>query len=265
MVNTFSMVTQKKKSIPDSERIKQLFDFIEGSTKPFFVHMHLLGTHGPKYFPRHANFSTGKEQVKPWMSDFYDDSILDYDNYVREVVQRLKKIGQYENTLIIITSDHGQKWQANQRLPLIMRFPNQQHRGLVTKNVQSIDIAPAILDYLGLEVPDWLDGESLIPIGPSTERPIISTIVQQWEDVHGLAMATNYNAPFYSLHAVSVIIRDRFYYLSLKDGQIAASKIEGHTNPFDQHKIPSTTKIKNFIFTHLKDNKYDISSLQSIW
>ena len=224
--------------------------------------MHLLGTHGPKFFPSHSNFSTGKEQDNDWMVDFYDDAILDFDNSVKEVVQHLKKIGQYENTLIILTSDHGQKWQANQRLPLIMRFPNQQHRGLVTKNVQTIDIAPAILDYLGLVVPDWLDGEALIPIGPSTERPIISTIVQQWENVHGLAMATNYKAPFFSLHAVSVIIRDRFYSLSLEDGQIVESEIEGHTNPFDEHEAPSATIIKNFIFSHLKENKYDTTSLQ---
>ncbi|MDG5467931.1 sulfatase-like hydrolase/transferase [Deltaproteobacteria bacterium IMCC39524] len=262
MVNAFSMVTQKKKSIPDSERIKQFFDFIEDSPEPFFVHMHLMGTHGPKFFPRHSTFSAGKEQDNKWMDDFYDDAILDFDDNVREVVQHLKKIGQYENTLIILTSDHGKKWEANQRLPLIIRFPNQQHRGLVTKNVQIIDIAPAILDYLGLEVPGWLDGEPLLLSDAGIKKPIISTIVKQRDWINGLSMASNYNAPFYSLHAVSVIIRDRFYCLSLKDGQIVSSEIEGHTNPLDENEVPSATKIKNFIFKHLKENKYDISSLQ---
>lgn len=113
-------------------------------------------------------------------------------------------------------------------------------------------------------MPDWLDGTPLLLKEARIKEPIISAIVKQRDWINGLSMASNYIAPFYSLHAVSVIIRDRFYYLSLEDRKIVTSEIEGHTNPIDEHEIPSTTKIKNFIFTHLKNNKYDISSLQSI-
>ena len=60
------------------------YDFIETASEPFLVHVHFMGTHGPKFEIDHPQFSQGQEQTEKWMEDFYDDSILQFDGYVRK-------------------------------------------------------------------------------------------------------------------------------------------------------------------------------------
>jgi arylsulfatase len=93
-------------------------------------------------------FSAGQsiQDQEPWSDDFYDDSILDFDMNVGEVIDELTKLGLLENTILIIGSDHGQQWNQLNRLPLIIRFPQGQYAGRIQTNVQNLDIAPTILD-----------------------------------------------------------------------------------------------------------------------
>ena len=45
---------------------------------------------------------------------------------------------------------------------MIFSFPNGKHAGLITANVQNLDISATILDYLGIKQPIWMGGLSLI-------------------------------------------------------------------------------------------------------
>ena len=142
-----------QRHFPDAKRIQQLIGFIEDSDGPFFAHVHLMGTHGPKFSPGQQVFSKGKKQPDHWMDDFYDDVILEYDQTVQQVVNYLQDAGLLEKTLIILTSDHGAGWKATERIPLIMRFPKQEYAGVRNNNVQRIDVTASIIDYLGQQKP----------------------------------------------------------------------------------------------------------------
>ena len=161
-----------KRSFPDLKRIEQLFEFIDNTQNPFFAHVHLMVTHGSKFHSETRVFSLGQEQSEHWMTDFYDDSILNYDQMVRDVVDFLKKSGLFDNTLLILTSDHGAAWRATERIPLILHFPKGQFAGVRRHNVQRIDVTASIIDYLGLDVPEWMEGQSFLEGEIEPDRPI---------------------------------------------------------------------------------------------
>ena len=90
------------------------------------------------------------------MVDYYDDAILSFDQYAGEVIDSLKASGEYDNTILIINSDHAMQYRMEERIPLIIHFPGDDHAGRISQNVQNLDIAPTILDYLGMAEPAWM-------------------------------------------------------------------------------------------------------------
>ena len=100
------------------------------------------------------------------------------DHHVGRVVQFLKDSGQYDDTLVVITADHGEMlgdrhtwgkmtvYDAAYHTPLMIRMPgNQDQAGaVVTVPTESIDITPTILDWAGLPIPNAMDGRSLMPL-----------------------------------------------------------------------------------------------------
>jgi len=172
MQNPFDIVTQPVSNISDKEKIDQLLSQLDQAYSPVFIHVHLLGTHGGLYSPPGRYYSKGERQSQPWMTDFYDDTLLAFDSYVVEVVDHLQSNGQFENTILIIYTDHNKEFKVNERIPLIFHFPGGEQAGKVTGNVENLDIAPTILDYLGLPQPDWMNGVSLLNGNLDSQRLI---------------------------------------------------------------------------------------------
>ena len=99
------------------------------------------------------------------------------DEQIGRVVAQLQRTGQYERTLIIVTSDHGEMlgehftWGKEVyfdpafHLPLVIRDPRPGAvRGRrVSAMTEAIDVMPTILDWLGQTVPRSCDGRSLLP------------------------------------------------------------------------------------------------------
>ncbi len=97
------------------------------------------------------------------------------DAHLGRVIGFLKETGQYDDTLIVVTADHGEMlgdhhlWgkmsyhDAAFHTPLIIRAPEYAAQfGLrIEAPTESVDVTPTILDLLGLEVPDTMDGRSL--------------------------------------------------------------------------------------------------------
>jgi arylsulfatase A-like enzyme len=110
----------------------------------------------------------------------YDGEIRYADEaFVQPLLQELRRLGLYDRTLIILTSDHGEEfydhssWEHSHtlydeliRVPLIVKFPESGHQGKKIPNlVRSVDIAPTILEITragdsGME----MDGESVLPL-----------------------------------------------------------------------------------------------------
>ena len=107
----------------------------------------------------------------------YFGMATEVDAHIGRLVAFLKDSGQYDNTLLVVTADHGEMlgdhhlWgkfsyhDAAHHTPLIIRDPRfpEQHGTDIDLPTESIDITPTILDACGLTPPDTMDGHSLRP------------------------------------------------------------------------------------------------------
>jgi arylsulfatase A-like enzyme len=165
-----------KKSIKEIEldRLDTVRSIITTKDK-FFSYTHFMLSHGPVFAISDGVFSSGKPQLGKWMTDFYDDAVLAFDQKVKLIYGDLKEAGKLEDTILIVTSDHPMRYDPTQRIPILIRFPNLSRTGDIPQNIQSIDIAATIVDALGVAKPDWMQGSSLMrheSISPN--RPIFT-------------------------------------------------------------------------------------------
>jgi arylsulfatase A-like enzyme len=115
------------------------------------------------------------------MSLHYDASVRTTDAVVGHVLDWLRETGRLDSTLVVITSDHGESLGERgylqhgprvdytvMRVPLIVRFPADAAHGRpglrVGQLVRSVDIAPTVLEMLGIEPPARFDGVSLLSV-----------------------------------------------------------------------------------------------------
>ena len=113
------------------------------------------------------------------MRTAYYGMISEIDAHLGRVIAHLKATGQYENTLIVFTCDHGEQlgdhhllgkigyFDESFRIPLVIRDPSpaaQRSRGRIVEEFsETIDVLPTILEWVGAEVPRACDGRSLLP------------------------------------------------------------------------------------------------------
>ena len=128
----------------------------------------------------------GKElaewKYQRYMRD-YAKVVKSLDDNVGRVLDYLKEQGLDKNTLVVYTSDQGfymgeHGWfdkrfmyEESMRTPLVMTLPEEfDRKGDIVEMVQNIDYAPTFLELAGVEVPDDIHGESLVPLFRG-ERP----------------------------------------------------------------------------------------------
>ncbi len=123
----------------------------------------------------------GSEQkVWEWYREHYRSKVRLYDDYLGRVVQALKDSGAWENTILVVSSDHGDMdthhrlifkgpflYEHMVRIPLLIRFPaglgGAPPRQVLDYQGVNTDIAPTILDFAGLD-PETRHGQSLKPL-----------------------------------------------------------------------------------------------------
>ncbi len=251
----------------DKERIKDLFTIIDSSHSPFFVHVHLLGTHGPLFRLSNRVFSANKKETDPWMTDFYDDSILGFDGFIEELMQKLKESNVSHNTIVVICTDHGPRWTVDVRVPLMFIFPDGKHKRRIKANVQNLDIAPTILDYMDIAQPEWMGGMSLLSSDVDSRRFIFTATRER-----GLVTQKKYgkqldirkiSPPFYSIGSVGIFYHQKYYKLLLRESILTISDMEGHTAPCREDDLPDPQKIGQMIIDHLEENGFDTSSIKT--
>ena len=100
------------------------------------------------------------------------------DDQLARLLEHIETAGELENTLIIFTSDHGESlgdhglvekgcrfMEGMARVPLVMCWPGHFRQDLRSDAlVQLTDIAPTLLEVAGLDVPERMNGRSLLPI-----------------------------------------------------------------------------------------------------
>lgn len=176
----------------------------------FFAFLDMVNSHSPYHVPDSFNryfFKGNSKQAyalgKEWETQLdkidktklidvialYDDAIRYEDENIARVIAKLKELGIYQNSLIVILADHGESFLDHGtthhsrsiydeiiRTPLIIKLPGVNSRGKKIKDlVETIDIMPTILDMAKANYPKNIDGKSLLSLcsggGPDLTTP----------------------------------------------------------------------------------------------
>jgi arylsulfatase A-like enzyme len=117
-------------------------------------------------------------EVRSDLLDYYFE-IQRFDRDVGGIVATLERIGELENTLIIITSDNGMPfprakatvYDSGARMPLAIRWPRAIRAGTVVDEFVSLaDIAPTILEAAGVRPPPGMTGRSVVDLLRGTSQ-----------------------------------------------------------------------------------------------
>ena len=160
--------------------------------KKFFLFLNYFDPHGPysppegfalRFLPKGTNF-TGREPTLEETNALYDAEILYMDHYIGRFLQKLKVENLYNDTLIIVTSDHGELfgehgkfghghylYQEELHVPLFIKYPAGEVSPKRTDlRAQLTDILPMIYERVGITIPGNIQGTSPSQI----KHPIIA-------------------------------------------------------------------------------------------
>ncbi len=126
----------------------------------------------------------------------YDGEISFMDNQIGAVLTELKRLDLYDNTLIVITSDHGESMGERNfyfvhgvnlydellKVPLIISGRNVIPRGkIINSQVRLIDIMPTILDIVNIQSNNIMQGISLLPLIREKDVPKLDSFSEGYE------------------------------------------------------------------------------------
>jgi arylsulfatase A-like enzyme len=140
------------------------------TNKPFFLYLPHEAPHGP--YQRRIDKvlrEVGKAGTLAVNNDsiplIYKEMIEVMDEGVDRIMQALKEIGEYENTMVIFLSDNGANINGNNgvlrgykggvyeggtRVPAIITYPNKIKKGTINKQtILTMDVLPTVLDFIG--------------------------------------------------------------------------------------------------------------------
>jgi arylsulfatase A-like enzyme len=172
---------------------------LEASEEPFFLFVHYFDPH--YNYKRHpevgfAAESAGRlsgdeaiEDLYEVMEDItaeelalveaiYDEEIRHTDNGIGRVLEELRSSGRFDDSWIVVTSDHGEEFMAHGnightitlfeelvKVPLIVRPPAYlESPRVVTEPVSLVSLTPTLLDALGVESEPVFQAESFLPL-----------------------------------------------------------------------------------------------------
>lgn len=166
--------------------------------QPFFAHITIFETHKgtgwklarqqpkaelvdpdmlklPAYYPDHP---VARDEYANYL-----DAIHLSDGYFAQLLQRLEDDGLAQNTIVVVSSDHGPLFRGKQfvydnglRIPLIVRFPDRREAGKVDDRlISGVDIAPTLLGLAGIEPPPGaMQGRDILAAGAPSRSEIFA-------------------------------------------------------------------------------------------
>ncbi len=166
-----------------------LTDELEKERKqPFFIWAHYLDPHAPltppkEYYKEYKAIHPEAERISKTGCNFgspttgallYAAEIEYVDDSLGTIFEVLENGGYYDNTIVIITSDHGEEFYEHGKygharthydevmaIPLLIRIPDGRHE-VCTTPVTLLDIMPTIINYINAEAPSNLNGRDIL-------------------------------------------------------------------------------------------------------
>lgn len=196
---------KKGKAYAPAPQVRREFlRWLEGrrSDRPYFAYVHFMDVHNPYRPPRwlrdqfvttqgrdlYTNGQPSGDQVPTaadvqYMTELYDACIRGVDTIIEVLVADLKERGLWSNTLLVVTSDHGDEFMEHGglghgttlekeliRVPLLFHVVPESGTRLdprlarrVDQLVRNLDVAPTILDLAQAPIPADFEGVSLVP------------------------------------------------------------------------------------------------------
>lgn len=141
-----------------------------------------------------ASQLTGRQLQR--LKALYAGNVTLCDRWIGRLLQKIEDLGLLENTMIIITSDHGTQlgehgyihkrgyggidpmYEETARIPFIVRLPNAMNKpGRSDAFVQQADIMPTVLEFGGVEIPECVQGKSFLPVLQGKKKEIRDFVV----------------------------------------------------------------------------------------
>ncbi len=127
-----------------------------------------------RYF---KNYKVSIDDIEK-LKDLYDGEINFLDYHLKRLFDLLSKRYNKQNCLIIITADHGESFYEHEffhhqgniydellKVPLyIVDFGRKSSKKYIDTTVELLDVAPTILDYFEIKIPEYFQGKSLLPL-----------------------------------------------------------------------------------------------------
>ena len=183
-----------------AQEFAEFINTIRRDSQPSFHFLHSNLPHvpwvylpsGKQYLPWRIGYDTpvvwGKELsliALGWQRHFFQ--VLLADRLLGNLIRHLRTTGRYEQTLLIVVSDHGASFRPGvarrnlsaenypdiMSVPLLIKFPHQKTGRVSAQHAETIDIVPTVADVLGARIPWPVDGKSLLDdSGPDRYRRI---------------------------------------------------------------------------------------------
>ena len=199
-----------------------------------------------------------EEKLRRLKASYYG-LMSEVDDNLGRLIAHLKSTGQYEDTLIVFTSDHGEQigdhwllgktgyFDQSYHIPLIVRDPRATADATRGRTVhaftENVDIMPTMLDWLGLDIPPACDGRSLLPFVISSAAPEKWRTEAHWEfDFRDPTDDSAERALGIPLHActLNVVRGDRYKYVHF--AALPPLLFDLHEDPEELHNCANDPK-----------------------
>lgn len=183
----------------DMENARSAADWIRqyDGSKPFFLSYGMFATH--RRFPDWVDESVNQNFMQPPvplpntpevrldMAQFAT-SVKWADDCFGVVINALKEKGIYDDTVIMLTTDHGLSapyckcslFDSGIGVAMILRKPGAASNGkAVNGMISHVDVYPTVCELLGIDTPDWLEGTSFAPMLEDSSRTIRDEIYSE--------------------------------------------------------------------------------------
>ncbi|KQC31784.1 hypothetical protein AAY42_14895 [Flagellimonas eckloniae] len=129
-----------------------------------------------------SSYRMSQDTIRTLRQGYYA-SVSYVDALLGDLFSHMKKIGIYKNTIIILWGDHGWKlgdhnswgkmtnYNIDLKVPMIIRYPEQENKGAQTFEItELIDMFPSLCELAGIEIPEYMQGTSFVPLLENPKR-----------------------------------------------------------------------------------------------
>lgn len=247
-------------------------EWLASVSGPFFLWLHLMDPHAPYYPPDEALRALGISAVSPWRArylnsywnrsdigpdrlrgkreaivDLYDAGIRWVDLQMARLVETLKEVDLWDQSVFVFTADHGEEFlergtrfhasgpmtEALIRVPLMLRVPGESGREVCQNPFSLLDLGPTLLEAMDVHVPADFQGRSRWRAWWQRREEWNGPVIVESAD------CTNPNRPELRPAPRVLCVRDARYKLIIRFGPVEDLLFDLRSDPAEATPLPA--------------------------